>query len=118
MRRNLPGAGAKNDGDRISLESQGFEWVGTRRPSRSDVWSKWGFKKFPNKKVEYDKVYCKLCGFCQKYNSTTTNMKFHLNSKHSLDGNKNSDVPQPSNPVFHKQAKNIREVSLKAPPAN
>ena len=41
MRRKLPGS---NDG---SLESQGFEWVGTRRPSRSDVWKSWGFKKFP-----------------------------------------------------------------------
>ena len=109
MRRNLPGAGAKNDGDRISLESQGFEWVGTRRPSRSDVWSKWGFKKFPNKKVEYDKVYCKLCGFCQKYNSTTTNMKFHLNSKHSLDGNKNSDVTQPKATQYFTSKQKISE---------
>ena len=85
MRGNLHG----NVGDKVNPESQGFEWVSTRRPSRSEVWKKFGFKRFPNKKAEYCKVYCKLCGLCQKYNSSTNNMKFHIHSKHSID---NSDL--------------------------
>ena len=93
--------------NRIVLQPKDFKWVGTRRPSKSDVWKYFGFKKFLNQAVEYDKVYCKICGVCKKYESTTTNMKHHLNSKHPIDANNNDDVTQPKASDFfrNKQAK-------------
>jgi len=73
--------------DTEGLGGGGCEWVGPRRPSKSEVWNSWGFKRLPYQTVDYSKVYCKLCDICQNYVGTTTNMKFHLASKHSVDIN-------------------------------
>merc|ERR1719481_2359356 len=75
--------GVKKDTE--GLEGRGWEWIGPRRPSKSEVWDSWGFKRFPDQTIDYTKVYCKLCDICKKYLGTTTNMKFHLASKHSVD---------------------------------
>ena len=80
--------------DAEGSKDSGFEWVGPRRPSKSDVWKKWGFKRFPIKKIDYSKVYCKLCDVSQNYGGTASNMKFHLFSKHAVDINSN-DPTQP-----------------------
>ena len=73
--------------DSEGVGGRGCEWVGPRRPSKSEVWNSWGFKRFPYQTVDYTKVYCKLCDISQTYGGTTTNMKFHLYSKHSVDIN-------------------------------
>ena len=72
-----------------------FEWVGTRKKSNSDVWLHWGFKKYVNTAVNYDKVFCKICGSGIKYSGSSTNMRFHLNTKHPSWVGKKEDVTQP-----------------------
>ena len=102
--------------NRIILQPKDFRWVGTRRPSKSDVWKYFGFKKFLNQAVEYDKVYCKICGVCKKYENTTTNMKHHLNSKHPIDANNNDDVTQPkASDFFRNKLTRIEKYPKKHP---
>ena len=73
----------------------GFKWVAPKRPTKSYVWNQFGFKKFPNKRIDYNKVYCKLCDECKNYLGTPTNMKHHLLSKHAIDASNNEDSTQP-----------------------
>ena len=81
--------------EKIVNKPVGFEWVKPKRPTKSEVWNQFGFKKFPNKKTNFNKVYCKLCGDCKNYAGTTTNMKHHSVSKHAINCGNNDDVPQP-----------------------
>ena len=60
----------KNTG---GMENSDCEWVGPRRSSKNEIWKNLGFKKFPNEKTDYSKVYCKLCDISQNYGGTTIN---------------------------------------------
>jgi hypothetical protein len=59
-----------------------FVWVGLRRSSKSEAWKYWGFKKYPQQLVNYDKMFCKVCDHAINYIGSSTNMIMHLRIKH------------------------------------
>ena len=72
----------EHDKNIVDEAPQTFVWVGPKRAAKTEVWKHWGFKSFPNKPVDYSRVFCKLCGHCINYKNSNSNMKVHMNSKH------------------------------------
>lgn len=83
--RAVRGKRVDKDHDTVAgNKTEEFVWVGPKRGAKSQIWKHCGFKKLPDKAVNYEKVFCKLCDYSFNYKGSCTNLKVHLNNKHSF----------------------------------
>lgn len=108
---------AIDNNNSVDIASDAFVWVGPKRPTKNTVWKSWGFKRFSKNKVDYDKVYCKLCNHSVNYKGSSTNMKTHLNTKHKNDVTE-IDVTQPRASQFFEDKQPRKQKYPKHHPIN